>query len=98
MDRHHCNLCRTSFSVLVGTMFESSTCELWQWFAALFILGKTDREITARKLGAAIDVNKDTAVTIMMRIQETMLADPKFIPTLMKEMSKRTLFPHTNNH
>ena len=32
--RHHCNGCNTSFSVLVGTIFEDTKLEIQKWFMA----------------------------------------------------------------
>jgi len=70
--RHHCNACRKSFSVLVGTLFEDTRLELQKWFLAISLILNAKKGISARQLARDLEVNKDTAWRIAMKIRDAM--------------------------
>lgn len=74
-QRHHCNACKTSFSVTVGTVFHRTRLPLEKWLAALFLMLETHRAPSVREFSQAIGVSKDTASRMVAQIRMG-LADP----------------------
>lgn len=70
--RHHCNTCNTSFSVTVGTIFHKTKVDLQKWFVAISIVLNAKKGISARQLARDIQVTKDTAWYMGMRIRRAM--------------------------
>ncbi|MDA3938725.1 MAG: transposase [Spirochaetia bacterium] len=68
--RYHCNSCNISFSVTVKTLFHNTRIPLQKWFAAIEIFMKSEKKISVRKLAETLDVNKDTAWTMLARIKK----------------------------
>ncbi|MBI4810917.1 MAG: IS1595 family transposase [Ignavibacteriales bacterium] len=71
-NRHHCNNCNTSFSVTVGTIFHKTKVDLQKWFVAISQVLNAKKGISARQLARDIEVNKDTAWYMAMRIRRAM--------------------------
>lgn len=71
--RHHCNACNTSFSVTVGTIFHHTHLDLQKWFLAISLILNAKKGISSRQLARDIEVNKNTAWSMQMRIREAML-------------------------
>ncbi|MBU0516385.1 MAG: IS1595 family transposase [Proteobacteria bacterium] len=71
--RHHCNNCNTSFSVTVGTIFHRTRLDLQKWFLAVALVLNAKKGISARQLARDLDVNKDTAWSMAMRIRNAMV-------------------------
>jgi len=71
--RYHCNTCNTSFSVTVGTIFHNTKLDLQKWFLAVSLILNAKKGISARQLARDIDVNKNTAWSMGMRIRKAML-------------------------
>jgi len=71
--RHTCLYCKNSFSVLVGTIFESTKLPLKKWFKAIEIILKSSKGISSLQLSRLIDVNKNTAWLMQMKIRSAML-------------------------
>ena len=67
--RYHCNACNVSFSVTVKTLFHNTRIPLQKWFAAIEIFIQNEKIISVRKLAQALDINKDTAWTMISRIK-----------------------------
>ena len=74
-NRHHCNGCNKSFSVLVGTIFEDTHLELPKWFVAIGLILNAKKGISSRQLSRDIEVNKNTAWYVQMRIRKAMNED-----------------------
>lgn len=68
--RYHCNFCFTSFSVTVGTLFHKSRIDLYKWFRAIELLLLEENKISVRKLAEEIDVSKNTAEYMILRIKK----------------------------
>jgi transposase-like protein len=69
-QRHHCNNCNTSFSVTIGTIFHHTHLPLQKWFLAVSLILNTKKGISSRQLSRDLQVNKDTAWRIAMKIRE----------------------------
>lgn len=70
--RYHCNNCNTSFSVTVGTIFHKTKLDLQKWFMAISLVLNAKKGISARQLARDLEVNKDTAWYMGMRIRRAM--------------------------
>ncbi|MCK9412124.1 MAG: IS1595 family transposase [Prolixibacteraceae bacterium] len=71
-NRYHCNTCNTSFSVMVGTIFENTKLDFQKWFLAISLVLNAKKGISARQLARDIEVTKDTAWLMLMRIRTAM--------------------------
>jgi len=71
--RHHCNTCNTSYSVTVGTIFHKTKLDLQKWFLAISLVLNAKKGISARQLARDLDVNKNTAWYMDMRIRNAMI-------------------------
>jgi len=70
--RHHCNNCNTSYSVTVGTIFHRTHLPLQKWFLAISLILNARKGISARQLARDIEVHRNTAWRISMKIREAM--------------------------
>ncbi|MBC8392200.1 MAG: IS1595 family transposase [Deltaproteobacteria bacterium] len=70
--RHHCNNCYTSYSVTVGTIFHHTHLPIQKWFLAVTLILNAKKGISARQLARDLDVNKNTAWRISMKIRDAM--------------------------
>jgi transposase-like protein len=67
--RYHCNVCNVSFSVTVNTLFHNTKIPLQKWFAAIDIFLQGEKQISVRKLAEVINVNKNTAWTMLSKLK-----------------------------
>lgn len=77
--RYHCNNCNTSFSVTVGTIFHKTRLDLQKWFLAIALTLNAKKGLSARQLARDIEVNKDTAWSLMMRIRQAFVDAPELM-------------------
>lgn len=69
-QRYHCNNCNTSYSVTVGTVFHKTKVDLQKWFLAISLVLNAKKGLSARQLGRDIEVTKDTAWFMLMRLRK----------------------------
>jgi len=72
-QRHHCNNCNTSFSVTVNTIFHHTHLPLQKWFLAISFILNAKKGIPARQLARDLDINRNTAWYLAMRLRKAML-------------------------
>jgi transposase-like protein len=53
-EKWHCYSCRYQFSVTAGTLFHSSHLPLWKWFAAVELMTRSERGVSANELRRAL--------------------------------------------
>ena len=70
--RHRCYDCKTSFSVTVGTIFHHTHLPLQKWFLAVTLMLNAKKGLSALQLSRDLQVNKNTAWRITMKIREAM--------------------------
>ncbi len=70
--RHHCNACNTTFSATVNTIFHHTHLPLQKWFLAISLILNAKKGIAARQLARDLQVNKNTAWYLGMRIRRAM--------------------------
>jgi transposase-like protein len=67
--RHTCLTCGNSYSVMVGTVFESTKLPLYKWFMAISIMLSAKKGVSSMQLSRDISVNKNTAWLLQMKIR-----------------------------
>jgi len=72
-QRHHCNNCNTTFSVTVNTIFHCTHLPLQKWFLAVSLVLNAKKGIAARQLARDLEVNKNTAWRMAMKIRQAMV-------------------------
>ncbi len=77
--RHHCNGCRKSFSVTVGTIFHHTHLPLQKWFLAISLIMNAKKGIASRQLGRDLELPVKTAWFLNMRIRKAMIADSELL-------------------
>lgn len=70
--RHTCLNCGRSFSVLVGTIFESTKLPITKWFVAICLILNAKKGISSLQLARDLNVNKNTAWYLQKRIRQAM--------------------------
>jgi len=75
INRYHCNKCNATFSVLVGTIFQDTKLELQKWFLAISLISNAKKGISSRQLARDLEVNRNTAWSMQMRIRKAMRQD-----------------------
>ena len=70
--RHHCNTCRKSFSVTVGTIFHDTRVPLQKWFLAISLILNAKKGISSCQLARDIQVHQETAWSMGHRIRKAM--------------------------
>ena len=78
-SRHHCNSCNTTFSVTVDTIFHHTHLDLQKWFLAISLVLNAKKGMSARQLARDIQVNKNTAWSMGMRIRNAMFEQPELM-------------------
>ncbi len=71
-QRHQCNGCNKSYSVLVGTIFEATKLPLPKWFLAISLILNAKKGLSSLQLGRDVGVNRNTAWYLQMRIRKAM--------------------------
>lgn len=83
-NRYHCNICDTTYSVTVRTIFHRTKCDLQKWFLALYLILNEKKVFSARQLAQEIKVTKDTALFIMTRIRKEFVEHGDLLKEIMK--------------
>jgi transposase-like protein len=73
--RHTCHNCKRSFSVLIGTIFESTKLPVTKWFMAICLILNAKKGISSLQLARDLQVNKNTAWFLQRRIRQAMKDD-----------------------
>lgn len=71
--RFHCNHCKTTFSVLSGTIFEDSGLSLSKWFLVVGLMTNTKTGISAKEIQRNVGLTYKTAWYCCMRIRCAMI-------------------------
>lgn len=82
--RYHCNSCNTSYSVTVGTIFHKTKIDLQKWFLAISLVLNAKKGISARQLMRDIEVNKNTAWYMLMRLRRAMIEHGELLKGLVE--------------
>jgi transposase-like protein len=83
-QRYHCNNCKTSFSVTVGTIFHHTHLDLQKWFLALSLVLNAKKGVSSRQLARDLEVSKDTAWSMQMRIRDAMIEQGELLSGMIE--------------
>ena len=70
--RRQCQTCKSSFSVLVGTIFEASKLPLVKWFMAIALIIEAKKRLSSLQLSRNIDVTYKTAWFLSHKIRKAL--------------------------
>lgn len=71
-SRMKCKSCCSSFSSTSQTVFHSTKLPLLKWFAAISVITSAKKGISSLQLARTINVNKNTAWYLQMRLRKAM--------------------------
>ncbi len=71
-SRMKCKSCNSSFSSTSKTIFHSTKLPLLKWFAAISVIISAKKGISSLQLARTINVNKNTAWYLQMRLRKAM--------------------------
>jgi len=97
--RYHCNTCNISFSATVNTVFHNTRIPLQKWFEAVSLIFNNKQKISARKLAAKIDVNKNTAWQMLNKLNTSIaqaggkISNDLKLDSFMKDVEKTVSLP-----
>ena len=96
--RHHCNACNTSFGVTVHTIFHKTKLDLQKWFLAISLVLNAKKGVSARQLARDIEVNKNTAWFVLMRIRKAMREDGDLLEGIVEAYETYVGGKNRNKH
>lgn len=107
--RHHCNSCKRSFSVLVGTIFENSRLPLNKWFVVIFLMLNAKKGMSAKEISRISGINYKGAWYTAMKIRCAMITkevsltgvlemDEAYIPAYGDDNSPKTTVSNLSKH
>ncbi len=70
--RHHCNGCRKSFSVIVGTIFHNTHIELQKWFLVMSLMLNARKGASSCQIARDLGMRQPTVWSMMLRIRKAM--------------------------
>jgi hypothetical protein len=82
--RHYCQSCKTSYRVTIGTIFHDTRLPLQKWFLAIALILNAKKGISSRQLARDIEVNKNTAWSMQMRIRKAMIDTPSLLSGIVE--------------
>ena len=72
---HHCNACRKSFSVTIGTIFFDTRLPMQKWFLAISLILNAKKGISSRQLVRDLELPVKTSWSVAHRIRKAMKDD-----------------------
>lgn len=82
--RHHCNGCRKSFSVTVGTIFHHTHIPLQKWFLLISLMQNAKKGLSACQAARDIEMNRPTVWRMMHRIRKAMGRDNNLLSGIIE--------------
>jgi transposase-like protein len=73
--RHHCNGCRKSFSVTVGTIFHRTHIELQKWFLVMSLMLNARKGLSSYQIARDLGMRRPTVWSMMHRIRKAMASN-----------------------
>ncbi len=68
--RWNCHSCRSSFSVLSGTIFSGSRIPLQKWFLAIILMSDAKKSLSSYQLARHLDMNQKSAYNVQQKIRQ----------------------------
>jgi len=89
--RYHCNSCNGSYSVTVKTLFHRTHVDLRKWFLTIALMMNPGEDPKVRELALELDINKNTACFLAMRIRTRKEKDFILLRRIADEVMERLL-------
>jgi len=70
-NQFDCDSCRYQFSVTAGTIFHDTHLSLWKWFAAVYLIVESKKDISAKQMERTLGTTYRTAWHLNHRIRAT---------------------------
>ena len=83
-NRHHCNRCRKSFNVTVGTIFHGTHVPLQKWFLLISLMQNAKKGLSACQAARDIEMNRPTVWSMMHRIRKAMSNDNSLLSGIIE--------------
>jgi transposase-like protein len=83
-NRHHCNGCRKSFNVTVGTIFHGTHVPLQKWFLLISLMQNAKKSLSACQAARDIEMNRPTVWSMMHRIRKAMGSDNSLLSGIIE--------------
>lgn len=88
---YRCNKCNTSFSSTTYTIFHKTKIDLRKWFFIIYAFSNTTKKIGVRQLSRDIDINKNTASRILIKIRRAFLESDEVLYKINKVIKKNLI-------
>lgn len=72
IGRFNCHLCKSSFNVLSGTMFQGTKIPLPKWFAGIALMVNAKKSLSSCQLARHLGMNQMSAWSMMQKIRAEM--------------------------
>ncbi len=72
LGRWNCHNCRSSFTVLSGTIFSGTKIPLQKWFLAIVLMSDSKKSLSSYQLARHLDMNQKSAYNIQQKIRQAM--------------------------
>ena len=82
--RWNCHVCKSSFNVLSGTIFQKTKIDLQKWFLAISIILNAKKGVSSHQLSRDIGVTQPTAWYMGMRIRKAMTSDHSLLSGIVE--------------
>ncbi len=82
--RHHCNGCRKSFSVTVGTIFHHTHVSLQYWFLLISLMMNAKKGLSACQAARDLEMRRPTVWDMMHRIRNSMKDDGQLLSGIVE--------------
>jgi len=83
-DRHHCNGCRKSFNVTVGTIFHGTHVPLQKWFLLISLMQNAKKGLSSLQASRDIEISQTTTWSMMHRIRKAMGSDNSLLSGIIE--------------
>lgn len=86
--RWNCHTCRSSFTVLSGTIFEKTRIPLQKWFLAIGLIVNAKKSLSSCQLARDLSLTQPTAWYVQTRIRSAMVSKQRMILQGIVEMDE----------
>jgi transposase-like protein len=89
--RYRCNGCNTSYSVTVKTLFHKTHVDLQKWYLLITLVINNTKDPSVRSLAERIQVNKNTANYMAMRVRRALTKEINLLLSLADDVQRGDL-------
>ena len=79
VGRWNCHVCKSSFNVLSGTIFEKTGTPLQKWFLAVGLMVNAKKSVSSYQLARDLDLSQSTAIRMQHKVRAQMASEQQAI-------------------